>query len=111
MAAVIKLPWNSVKIKKAPIFLSVPSLGVEPNDSERDLIIGNIIPPARAVLLGVAGAKIKSTPTSEYASPNVFLPNNLTNWSAIRRPRPVLTNPLEMKKAIAISQILLLPNP
>ena len=27
-------------------------------------MIGNIIPPARAVLLGVAGAKIKSTPTS-----------------------------------------------
>ena len=34
-------------------------------DSERDLMIGNIIPPARAVLLGVAGAKIKSTPTKE----------------------------------------------
>lgn len=43
----------------------MPSLGVEPNDSERDLMIGNIIPPARAVLLGVAGAKIKSTPTRE----------------------------------------------
>ena len=43
-------------------------------------MIGNIIPPARAVLLGVAGAKIKSTPTSEYARPSVFFPNNLTNW-------------------------------
>ena len=32
-------------------------------------MIGNIIPPARAVLLGVLGAKIKSTPTSEYARP------------------------------------------
>ena len=44
----------------------------EPNDSESDLIIGNMIPPARAVLLGVAGARIKSTPTIEYAKPNVF---------------------------------------
>jgi hypothetical protein len=49
----------------APIFLSEPSLGDEPNDSDKDLMIGNIIPPARAVLLGVAGAKIRSTPTSE----------------------------------------------
>ncbi len=46
--------------------------GFEPNDSESDLIIGNMIPPARAVLLGVAGARIKSTPTIEYAKPNVF---------------------------------------
>ena len=65
IAEVIKLPWNSVKIKNAPIFLSEPSFGDEPNDSDKDLMIGNIIPPARAVLLGVAGAKIRSTPTSE----------------------------------------------
>ena len=30
---------------------------------------------------------------------------------AIRRPKPVLTKPLEMKNAIAISHILLLPKP
>ncbi|CRG03833.1 Uncharacterised protein [Streptococcus pneumoniae] len=52
-------------MRKAPILRSVPSLGLEPNDSDNDLIIGNIIPPARAVLLGVAGANIKSTPTNE----------------------------------------------
>ena len=39
--------------------------GVEPKEVDKDRIIGNIIPPARAVLLGVAGAKIKSTPTRE----------------------------------------------
>ena len=33
-------------------------------------MIGNIIPPASST--GVAGAKIKSTPTSEYARPSVF---------------------------------------
>ena len=64
IAEVIKLPWNSVKIKTHPFF-SQNHLGDEPNDSDKDLMIGNIIPPARAVLLGVAGAKIRSTPTSE----------------------------------------------
>lgn len=72
IAAVIKLPWNSVKTRNAPILRADPSFGFEPNDSESDLIIGNMIPPARAVLLGVAGARIKSTPTIEYAKPNVF---------------------------------------
>lgn len=37
-----------------------------------DLIIGNMIPPARGNTSGVAGARIKSTPTIEYAKPNVF---------------------------------------
>lgn len=41
----------------------------------------------------------------------MFLPNNLTKWSAICLPRPVFTNPLEMKNAIAINQMLLLPKP
>lgn len=72
IAAVIKLPWNSVKTRNAPILHADSSFGFEPNDSESDLIIGNMIPPARAVLLGVAGARIKSTPTIEYAKPNVF---------------------------------------
>ena len=44
---------------------SVPSLGSEPKDWAKDLMIGYKTPPARAVLDGVAGAMIKSTPIKE----------------------------------------------
>ena len=65
IAAVIISPWYSAKIKNEPIFREVPFLGSEPNDCDNDSIIGYKTPPARAVLLGVAGAKIRSTPINE----------------------------------------------
>ena len=46
-------------IKKEPI-LRGPSWGSEPNAFAKLVVIGMITPPTRAVLDGVAGAKIKS---------------------------------------------------
>jgi hypothetical protein len=57
------------------------------------------------ILVGIVDTK---TAVQGFGN-SIFFPNNLTNCRAIRRPSPVFTNPLEMKKAIAISQILLLP--
>ena len=74
-------------------------------------MIGETIPPARAVLLGVAGAVTKSTPISAYAKPNVRFPNSRTNTNATRRPKPVLMKPRDIKYAIAIIHTVLLPNP
>ena len=61
-----------MKTRNAPILRADPSSVSNQMIQKSDLIIGNMIPPARAVLLGVAGARIKSTPTIEYAKPNVF---------------------------------------
>src|SRR5699024_9244039 len=53
----------------------------------------------------------RAMPASEYASHKLCLPKRLTNCNAIRRPKPVFTKPLEIKKAMTMSQILLLPKP
>src|SRR6266699_2311919 len=60
MALVMIVPWNAAIVRKAPILRAVPSSDRLPYVSESDFKIGNTTPPARAVLLGMAGASTRS---------------------------------------------------
>ena len=55
----------------------------------RLLMMGMKMPPARAVVLGIAGASSASATASPYASPSVLFPQAATNMLATRSPRPV----------------------
>ena len=70
-----------------------------------------ITPPTRAVLDGVAGAKIKSDKANAYAKRNELLPKAAIKLYAIRFPKPVLIKPRENKKAPTINQIAELAKP
>ena len=49
-------PWNCVFTKKAPNFFLDSSFGFDPALNDNELIIGMKIPPALAVVEGIAGA-------------------------------------------------------
>ncbi len=55
--------------------------------------MGMKMPPARAVVLGMAGAISASATDSPYASPRVDFPNAFTNSVATRSPSPVFSKP------------------
>ena len=57
--------WNTTGTRKFPSLFSVPSLGSEPKVVFRDWTMGARMPPARAVLLGMAGAITRSLAMSE----------------------------------------------
>lgn len=59
--------------------------------SER--MMGIKIPPARAVVEGIAGAMSASAMLSPYASPRVLLPKARTKSCATRSPNPVFSKP------------------
>ena len=69
------------------------SPGIDPAVRERELMMGMKMPPARAVVEGMAGASRASAAASPYASPKVLFPNHFTKMVATRRPRPVFSNP------------------
>jgi hypothetical protein len=56
-------------------------------------MIGIKIPPALAVVEGIAGAIKTSANDRPYASPKVLFPKNLTNSWATLSPKPVFSNP------------------
>src|SRR6478735_5962787 len=70
-----------------------------------------MMPPARAVFDGVAGASTRSVAARPYARPSGLLPSRDTKNSASRAPSPVLMTPREMKNATTISQIVVFENP
>ncbi len=64
MALVITVPWNDAVVRKAPIRRAVPSSGRLSYTWATERRIGKMTPPARAVLLGIAGASTKSVAMS-----------------------------------------------
>lgn len=75
----------------ASIACGIP--GLLPLASARLLMMGMKMPPARAVVLGIAGATSASATLSPYARPRVLFPNARTNSVATRSPRPVFSKP------------------
>ena len=59
----------------------------------RLLMMGMKMPPARAVVLGIAGASSASAIASPYARPSVLFPQAATNMLATRSPSPVFWKP------------------
>ena len=59
-------------------------------------MIGMKMPPARAVVLGIAGASSASATDSPYARPSVLFPQAATNMLATRSPRPVFWKPCRL---------------
>ena len=66
-------------IKKRPALLAV-SPGSEPRDFATAFMIGNTIPPQRAVLDGVAGDTTKSSRAVTYPKRSTVLPKALIKW-------------------------------
>lgn len=62
-------------------------------------MMGMKMPPALAVVEGMAGAMRPSAKARPYANPSVLLPNALTNSVATRSPKPVFSKPCEHQKA------------
>lgn len=65
------------------------SLGLLPEAMERELMMGMKMPPALAVVEGMAGASSVSAALKPYARPRVLFPNSLTNIVATLSPKPV----------------------
>mmetsp|Transcript_5719 Transcript_5719/g.20713 ORF Transcript_5719/g.20713 Transcript_5719/m.20713 type:complete len:269 (+) Transcript_5719:471-1277(+) len=98
------LDCNCDCTKNAPSFFDVGP-GSEPACLARLVMIGKYTPPARAVVLGIAGAKSASESVNPYDNPSVDFPSARTNNVATRSPKPVRTNPLAKKNASTMSQI------
>jgi hypothetical protein len=75
------------------------------------LTIGYTVPPLRAVLEGVAGARTRSESATAYPRPMVWRPRPRTSSNAMRRPRPLLRYPIANTKAPTISHTVLSENP
>lgn len=71
--------------------------GKLPAFCDRELMMGMKMPPALAVVEGMAGAIRASANPRPYASPNVLFPKALTNNVATRSPKPVFSNPCQEK--------------
>mmetsp|Transcript_14037 Transcript_14037/g.42362 ORF Transcript_14037/g.42362 Transcript_14037/m.42362 type:complete len:237 (+) Transcript_14037:3050-3760(+) len=56
MALLLTLPWNCDMTRKLPSFLLLGSLGLLPAARDREFMMGMKMPPARAVVDGMAGA-------------------------------------------------------
>ena len=69
--------------------------GKLPAFCDKELMIGMKIPPALAVVEGMAGAIRASANANPYARPNVLLPKALTNSVATLSPSPVFSNPCQ----------------
>lgn len=61
-------------------------------------MIGMKMPPALAVVEGMAGAIRPSAKARPYANPSVLLPKAFTKSVATRSPRPVFSNPCKNRK-------------
>ncbi len=60
---------------------------------DNELMMGMKMPPALAVVEGMAGAIAASANASPYAKPSVLLPKAFTNRVATRSPSPVFSKP------------------
>jgi hypothetical protein len=69
------------------------SLGLLPEARAREFMMGMKMPPALAVVEGMAGAISASATLRPYARPKVDFPKAFTKSVATRSPRPVFSNP------------------
>ena len=86
------------------------SSGTEPAPRATESATGKST-PARAVLLGNAGAIAASVSTRLYASPSDEPPNRLTMNRLIRRPSPDFTTACATRNAMTTSSTLAFANP
>ena len=68
-------------------------------------MIGKKMPPALAVVLGIAGATTASAAARPYARPKVELPKALTKSVATLSPSPVFWKPAAKKNDTTMSQM------
>ena len=97
-------------VRQAPIF-RLPSSGFEPSASAMFLKMGQVMPPERDIFEPVAGASTVSVTIIRQPRVRVFLPQRFSSRQAIRLPRPVMTNALQIIKALMINQTIGLPKP
>ena len=71
--------------------------GKLPAFCDKELMMGIKIPPALAVVEGIAGAIRASANPNPYARPSVLLPKALTNRVATLSPSPVFSNPCRQR--------------
>mgnify|MGYP007114768744 CR=1 FL=1 len=69
------------------------SLGLLPALMDRELMMGMKMPPALAVVDGMAGAISASATDNPYARPRVLFPKSFTKMVATRSPSPVFSKP------------------
>ena len=63
--------------------------------------MGIKMPPARAVVEGIAGARKASAIDSPYARPSVLFPQAATNMLATLSPRPVFWKPCHVHTSVS----------
>src|SRR3990172_932938 len=101
--AVIRLAWAPTRVRNRPARCG-SFVGVEPGASDNEFMIGAKIPPPLAVFEGTTGPRISSAPQSEYPSPSVVLPNQVTSLRATLFPNPVFITAPAMRKAATTNQ-------
>lgn len=69
--------------------------GSLPAARDSELMMGMKMPPARAVVDGMAGAISVSAALSPYARPSVLFPKSFTNMVATLSPSPVFWKPCQ----------------
>lgn len=69
------------------------------------VMTGIKIPPALAVVDGIAGLTTNSAALRPKESPSVLFPKTLTKHKAILSPNPVISNPLAKKNETTINQM------
>lgn len=80
--------------------------GSLPADCDRLLMMGMKMPPALAVVEGMAGARNISAVDRPYARPRELLPKALTKRVATRSPSPVFWKPCQQHDSRADHQLL-----
>jgi hypothetical protein len=68
-------------------------------------MMGTKIPPARAEVEGIAGARSISATLRPYERPRVLFPSAWTNMFAILSPSPVFSKPFAKKNETTMSQM------
>mmetsp|Transcript_32861 Transcript_32861/g.72587 ORF Transcript_32861/g.72587 Transcript_32861/m.72587 type:complete len:217 (+) Transcript_32861:1810-2460(+) len=97
--------WNWDWVRKLPIFLRESSPALLPAADDNDLMMGMKIPPARAEVEGMAGARTHSATLRPRVRPSVLLPMAWTKMFAMRSPSPVFSKPLAKKNETTMSQM------
>src|SRR5437667_6999136 len=89
IALVITVPWYTARTRNAIVWR--PFAGSVPNAVlEMDCNIGNTTPAARAVLLGVAGARTRPVATKLWPRPQAVRTDQGASVYQILPPRPIL---------------------
>ncbi len=102
MQALVELSHTTQKQKSILDYSTHSLMGNEvvpgklPAFWDKELMMGMKMPPALAVVEGMAGAIAASANASPYAKPSVLLPKAFTNRVATRSPSPVFSKPCRL---------------